>query len=114
MVLGIRDSTCITGLYCYKGKVREFGTSRRKVCTRFVQIEDDVVRFDDFFCFPDRPMIGVIGTAPAEEAVLRFPGTYGGYMDYNDVKVGSCVYLPVFVEGALFWPWRCSCSDGRR
>ncbi|HOF03816.1 MAG TPA: acetamidase/formamidase family protein [Atribacterota bacterium] len=50
-----------------------------------------------------RPMIGVIGVAPAEGEVLNgTPGDHGGNMDTVDVCAGSTIYLPVFVEGAYF------------
>jgi len=48
------------------------------------------------------PMIGVIGTAPAESKIpCGTPGAHGGNMDCKDIKVGSTVYLPVFHRGAL-------------
>jgi amidase len=47
-------------------------------------------------------MVGVIGVAPAGEAVHTFyPGPHGGNMDCNLIKEGSKVYLPVSVPGAL-------------
>jgi len=52
---------------------------------------------------PRRPMIGVIGVAPAEgEVPNSTPGDHGGNMDTLDVSPGAYVYLPVFVNGAYF------------
>jgi amidase len=49
-----------------------------------------------------RPMIGVIGTAPAGEAVpTGTPGEHGGNMDCKEIADGSSLYLPVGVPGAL-------------
>ncbi|MET1128418.1 MAG: acetamidase/formamidase family protein [Thermoproteota archaeon] len=49
-----------------------------------------------------RPMIGVIGVAPRDG---RYPtgtlGRHGGNMDVSLLTVGTKVYLPVFVRGAL-------------
>lgn len=91
------------GFIAIKAGLGNLGHLAEKYVTRLVQIEDGVVHYDDRIRFPVRPMIGVIGTAPSGEAVpTLYPGPHGGNMDHNDVKVGSCVYLPVFVEGALF------------
>ena len=47
-------------------------------------------------------MIGVIGTAPADEAVATgTPSFHGGNMDCKRIGTGSVLYLPVNVEGAL-------------
>ena len=71
--------------------------------TKIIRIKGDTAHFDDRIRFPVRPMVGVIGTAPTGEAVpTLYPGPHGGNMDNSDVKVGSRVHLPVFVEGALF------------
>lgn len=52
---------------------------------------------------PLNPMIGVIGVAPAGEAVAcGVPGPHGGNMDTTGIARGSVLYLPVFVPGALF------------
>lgn len=49
------------------------------------------------------PMVGVIGTAPAGEAVATgVPGRHGGNMDCTRIKPGATVYLPVNIKGALF------------
>ena len=55
-----------------------------------------------FMKIPVRPMIGVIGVAPAEgEIRSRVPGDHGGNLDEPGVTVGSRVFLPVWAEGAL-------------
>ncbi|MBI2504268.1 MAG: acetamidase/formamidase family protein [Candidatus Latescibacteria bacterium] len=70
--------------------------------TRIVPIEGDQARFGERLRFPIRPMVGVIGTAPAGEGVSTgFPGPHGGNMDNRYVAPGSRVYLPVNVPGAL-------------
>jgi len=52
---------------------------------------------------PRRPMIGVIGVAPAEGEVPNgTPGPHGGNMDCTLIAAGASLYLPVGVEGALF------------
>jgi amidase len=49
-----------------------------------------------------RPMIGVIGVAPAEApAPTLLAGLHGGNLDHNGVGEGAVVYLPVYVPGAL-------------
>lgn len=52
---------------------------------------------------PIRPMIGVIGVAPAggDEILTGMPGEHGGNMDCKEIAPGAAVYLPVNVNGAL-------------
>jgi amidase len=70
--------------------------------TKLLDIVDGMVLFSDRIRFPVRPMVGVIGTAPAGAGVGNLhPGPHGGNMDHNDVRVGARVFLSVFVPGAL-------------
>ena len=51
---------------------------------------------------PLRPMVGRVGTAPADRSVPSIaPGPHGGNLDVREIAPGSTVYLPVFVPGAL-------------
>lgn len=70
--------------------------------TRIVPIEGDTVKFSDMIQFPVRPMVGVIGTAPAGSGIeTLYPGPHGGNMDNRWVKPGAIVHLPVAVPGGL-------------
>jgi amidase len=55
--------------------------------------------------FPARPMLGCVGVAPAGDfAPTSSPaGSYGGNMDYNEVREGTTVMLPVYHPGALLF-----------
>ncbi len=69
---------------------------------RFVEREGGVGVFREDLRLPLKPMIGVIGAAPAEgEIPNNTPGDHGGNLDTNPVTTGSTIYLPVAVEGAL-------------
>jgi len=85
--------------------VKDLGVLGHKVkCSQveIIPIETDRVTFAGKK-FPCRPMIGVIGVAPAEgEVPNSTPGDHGGNMDTLDICPGSYVYLPVFVNGAYF------------
>src|SRR5215217_3776185 len=51
---------------------------------------------------PLRPMVGVIGTAPADGVIYTAaPGPQGSNIDVNAVTLGARVHLPVHVPGAL-------------
>lgn len=52
---------------------------------------------------PIRPMIGCIGVAPVEGQGSTFTssGHFGGNMDIREMEVGTTLYLPVRVPGAL-------------
>ncbi|WP_217702876.1 acetamidase/formamidase family protein [Corynebacterium sp. Marseille-P4321] len=69
--------------------------------TRLVPIRDGKAHFTDTIAIDTRPMIGVIGTAPAADSVpTGEPRQHGGNMDTKEIVVGSTLYLPVEVEGA--------------
>jgi len=59
---------------------------------------------DDKVIIPLNPFCGVMGVARAEkgEFPVMPPGNFGGNMDCKHLTRGSELYLPVFVEGALF------------
>ena len=70
--------------------------------TKKIKIEGGMADFNGVK-FPIDPMIGVIGTAPAEGAPADgFVGNYGGNMDNTAITTGATLYFPVAVEGALF------------
>lgn len=51
---------------------------------------------------PIKPMVGVLAITPKGYAApTSTPGTYGGNMDCKLLNVGTDLYLPVAVEGAL-------------
>jgi acetamidase/formamidase len=52
-----------------------------------------------------RPMMGCIGVAPPDKQAFRsgWLGSWGGNMDYNGLREGATVYLPVFQAGALLF-----------
>ena len=54
---------------------------------------------------PLQPMLGCVGVAPPGRDVIRTgdSGIFGGNMDYNQIREGTTVYLPVFQEGALLF-----------
>jgi amidase len=63
---------------------------------------------------PVRPFVGTIGTSPAIEAISALsPGDHGGNMDVPDTCPGNTVYLPVRVEGALFYTGDCHVAQGQ-
>jgi len=55
--------------------------------------------------FTAQPMLGVVGVAPAGDfAPASGPSReYGGNMDFNEIREGSTVWLPVFHPGALLF-----------
>jgi amidase len=55
--------------------------------------------------FPMEPMLGVVGVAPAGDfAPTSGPSReYGGNMDFNEIREGTTVLLPVFHPGGLLF-----------
>ena len=69
---------------------------------RVAPIKDGFVHYLDLE-IPIKKMIGVIGVAPAGDAVnTGTPGPHGGNMDTLMITEGATVYFPVFAPGALF------------
>jgi acetamidase/formamidase len=55
---------------------------------------------------PVRPMLGCVGVAPGfGSAAVRTgdSGRFGGNMDFNEIREGATVYLPVSQPGALLY-----------
>jgi amidase len=54
---------------------------------------------------PLAPMLGCVGVAPPGNTQYRsgYLGGFGGNMDYNQLREGVTVYLPVFTPGALLF-----------
>jgi amidase len=52
-----------------------------------------------------QPMLGCVAVAPPGHMAYRtgFLGAYGGNMDYNQIREGTTLYLPVFAQGALLF-----------
>ena len=71
--------------------------------TRIIPVRDGCVHFSDQLVLEAAPMIGVIGTAPAQgqEIPTGTPDRHGGNMDNTRICKGAVLYFPVNVEGAL-------------
>lgn len=64
---------------------------------------------------PLKPFMGVMGVVPADvaDAVNSVPpGVYGGNIDIKRLGIGSSLYLPVQVPGALFYSGDPHCAQG--
>ena len=71
--------------------------------TKIIPIENGMAIFSEKVKIPIDPFPGTLIVAPAEGAHgTLIPKEYGGNMDSRACTVGTTVYLPVFVEGALF------------
>jgi acetamidase/formamidase len=69
-----------------------------------------VAKFAPKIEVPLRPFFGIMATGPARslgKISSGPPGPFGGNIDLKDLTVGSTLYLPVHVPGALFM-----CGDG--
>ena len=55
--------------------------------------------------FKANPFMGIMGVAKSSEQSVHSvpPGNFGGNLDINDLGIGSTLYLPVQVKGALFY-----------
>lgn len=79
------------------------GDTITKMETSILKYKPGKVVFKDKIEIPLKPMIGVIGVAPAERRVPNgTPGDHGGNMDCTLIGESTSVYFTVGVEGALF------------
>jgi len=70
---------------------------------KIVPIHDGHVYFENRIRLKANPMVGTIGVAPLTgEIPTGSLGGHGGNVDVKEVGGGTKLYLPVFVEGALF------------
>lgn len=71
--------------------------------TKIIDVHDGKVCFSDALQLDASPMIGVIGTAPANGEVVPTgtPGAHGGNMDNRRIGKGAVLYFPVNTPGAL-------------
>jgi len=53
---------------------------------------------------PLMPFLGIMGVAPADPGPHSTvpPGPYGGNIDLRDLVEGNTLYLPIWVDGAMF------------
>ncbi len=79
---------------------------------RVVPIRDGFVELDGRL-LPVAPMVGVLGVAPLLDSISTIDnGPHGGNMDVQEFTSGTTVYLPVFVDGALFSLGDCHALQG--
>jgi len=60
------------------------------------------VKFAPGITYPLRPFMGIMAVAPPKAVGSRAPGLFGGNMDFQRLRDGATLYLPVLVPGALF------------
>ena len=91
------------GFLAVKANIGLLGDRAGRFVTHMMPIRDGYAHYNERIKLPLRPMIGVIGTAPAGEGVpTGDAGPHGGNMDNRYVVVGATVHLPVAVPGARF------------
>ena len=79
----------------------------------FLPLEAGGIRFDEKRVIPYEPFMGTMGVAPVIEAVNALtPDYYGGNMDCVGTRPGNEVWLPVLVEGAMFFTGDAHASQG--
>lgn len=90
------------GVMIHSEGERVTGRAVKGEVAKILPIENGCAKFNDKLSFALRPMIGVIGTAPAGEGIpTGTPGAHGGNMDCTRIGAGTTLYLPVNVDGAL-------------
>lgn len=79
------------------------GKSKFNPATMVVNIRGKHIHFEKGIQIRADPMIGTIGVTPETGSIPTGSlGKHGGNMDVKEVRTGSKLYLPVFMDGALF------------
>jgi len=83
---------------------------------RFMDIDNTkgIVKFSESIQIPLNPFLGVMGVAPRNKGEIRTltPGAHGGNLDLKELREGTQLFLPVFVNGALFSAGDCHATQG--
>lgn len=91
------------GLIVTVPKYGVLGEKRFNPSTRIVRISKGYIHFNEYVHVKAKPMIGTIGVSPESGDIPSGSlGRHGGNMDVKNLTVGTKLYLPVFVKGALF------------
>jgi acetamidase/formamidase len=74
------------------------------VATNMARLEKPTERLKNLEV-PMQPMLGCVAVAPQGDSSVRTTdsGRFGGNMDYNQIREGTTVYLPVSHAGALLF-----------
>ena len=103
----------------WNGHIPDFGLLAGDFDSHFLQhwrIDDQTCQFADIdrVAVPYEPFCGVMGVAPREPGRLdtKPPRANAGNVDIRGLGVGSRVFLPVLVEGALFSTADCHAAQG--
>src|SRR3954449_6451930 len=72
--------------------------------------DGEYIHFREDVLVPIEPFFGTMGVCPAGASAqpIMPPGTFGGNMDTRQLTIGTTLFLPVQVSGALF-----SCGDAQ-
>lgn len=105
------DPEAVEGIYSDKTRPDRVMPGRSNLVRWDIDLERRTVRLPDpasqhiRMQFPAIPMLGCIGVAaPGDFAPTSGPaGSYGGNLDYNEVREGATVFLPVYHPGALLF-----------
>jgi amidase len=68
--------------------------------TKITKVKDGVAHFSDKIKIPVKPFPGVLSVAPAEDPIPIVVAPH--HFDCKEINEGTIVYLPTYVEGALF------------
>ena len=92
------------GYLLAKKGVGLLGDTVQETTAWIITVSEGEARFSNRISLPVRPMIGVIGTAPAGASIpTMYVGDTGGNMDNARITIGTRVFLPVQVPGALLF-----------
>ena len=79
-----------------------FGPSSLGEQHRIVEISHGIIHWSKTLKLPVKPMIGLIGVAPARERIANnWAGYWGGNLDVQEVTSGATLMLGSNVEGGL-------------
>lgn len=104
--------------WAWSGHLQHFGLLQEDFDFAYIhhwKLEGDQCIFGvQDIVLPFEPFCGCMGVAPKEPGRITTiaPGKFGGNMDVRDLRMGTRMWLPVFVDGALFACGDCHSGQG--
>ena len=109
------DELGYTGFRSDSGLFQNWMWEQSSETSRFkpMRIADGLIHWDEKRTIPVKPMVGVLGVAPAFGSCLSIDnGEHGGNIDVQEIGPGSTAYFPINADGAYLYIGDCHARQG--
>lgn len=109
------DALGYTGFRSDSGLFQNWIWEQSSETSRFqpMRITDGLIHWDANRTIPTKPMVGVLGVAPAFGSCLSIDnGEHGGNIDVQEIGPGTTAYFPINADGAYLYIGDCHARQG--